>query len=323
MERIRELPRRALIALRYRDGYLARHAAEVESETAAEATEVDDYWGDHTVKSIPFLTRRASAGYLEWRFEEYPLFREFSGLWGEHDGEVILDYGCGPGNDVTGFLLHTRAKQVIGMDVSRKALELTRRRVALHGIPPERVRLIRLNDAEPGIPLPDASVDYLQCQGVLQHVSDPGQVLRELQRVLRPGGEARVMVYNRESVWLHLYVAYVVMTLEGRHSEMAVEDVFELTTDGPECPIARCWRAEDFIGLCDEAGFRAEYLGGYLSRHELELLARHREQAISDQRLDAEHRAFLEELEFDERGLPQHRGTYAGVGGAYVLRKGR
>jgi hypothetical protein len=28
-----------------------------------------------------------------------------------------LDYGCGPGNDVVGFLLHTNAKQVIGMDV--------------------------------------------------------------------------------------------------------------------------------------------------------------------------------------------------------------
>jgi SAM-dependent methyltransferase len=319
---LRRLPARALIALRNREAYLARHAPEVQTETAGRHTEVEDFWEDHTVNSTPFATRRASARYLEWRFEEYPLFREFAGLWGEHGGEVVLDYGCGPGNDVAGFLLHTNARQVIGMDVSRKALELARRRVALHKIPRERVRLIQLNDADPEIPLPDDSVDYLQCQGVLQHVSEPVRVLRELHRVLRPGGEARVMVYNRDSVWLHLYAAYVVMLLEGRYADMTVEDAFQLTTDGEDCPIARCWRAEDFIALCDHAGFRAEFLGGYLSRHELEQLSRYREQAVSDPRLGAEHRAFLEQLEFDPRGLPMHRGLYAGVGGAYVLRKG-
>ncbi len=310
-----------LIALRGRKAYLARHAPEVQTEAGGEHTGVEDYWEDHTVNSTPFATRRASARYLEWRFDEYPLFREFSGLWGNHDGEVVLDYGCGPGNDVVGFLLHTEAKRVIGLDVSRQALELARRRVALHRVPLERVQLIQLNDAEPEIPLPDDAVDYLQCQGVLQHVSNPGRVLRELHRVLKPDGEARVMVYNRESVWLHLYTAYVVMLLEGQHDGMSVEDVFQLTTDGPDCPIARCWRAEDFIALCDEVGFRAEFLGGYLSRHELDLLSRHREQAIGDPRLGAEHRAFLEALEFDDRGLPMHRGLYAGVGGAYVLRK--
>lgn len=319
IQRARDYGRRALIALRYRESYLARHAPEVQSKAGAGSTEVDDYWSDHTVNSTPFATRRGSARYLEWRFSEYPLFREFSGLWGDHDSEIVLDYGCGPGNDVVGFLIHTGAKQVIGMDVSRKALELARCRVALHRIPPERVRLIQLNDAEPEIPLPDDAVDSLQCQGVLQHVSAPVQVLRELRRVLKRDGEARVMAYNRESVWLHLYTAYVVMLLEGRHSEMAVEDVFQLTTDGPECPIARCWRPEEFISLCDEAGWRAEFLGGYVSRHELDILARYRADAVADPRLAAEHREFLDTLEFDERGLPMHRGYYAGVGGAYVL----
>ena len=31
-------------------------------------------WTDHTVNSAPFRTRAESAEYLEWRFEEYPLF---------------------------------------------------------------------------------------------------------------------------------------------------------------------------------------------------------------------------------------------------------
>lgn len=62
-------------------------------------------------------------------------------LWGEHSNQVVLDYGCGPGNDVTGFLVHSDAKQVIGADVSRKALDLAARRLALHQIDLHRVNL--------------------------------------------------------------------------------------------------------------------------------------------------------------------------------------
>jgi ubiquinone/menaquinone biosynthesis C-methylase UbiE len=311
---------RPLRAYRSSDRYLARHAPEIRSRVAEERDEVDGYWNEHTVNSTPFATARASEKYLEWRFEEYPLFRELSGLWGDHDGEVVLDYGCGPGNDVVGFLIHTGASRVIGMDVSRKALELARRRVALHRVPPERVELVELTDSSPEIPLPDRSVDFFQSQGVLQHTSDPLAILRELRRVQKPGGEARVMVYNRESVWLHLYVAYSVQLLEGRYADLAVEDAFQHCTDGPECPIARCWRGDEFVALCREAGFEAEFLGGYLSRHELDLLDRHLADAIADPHLAEEHRAFLGELEVDESGYPRHGDRYAGIGGAYVLR---
>ena len=76
----------------------------------------------------------------------------------------------------------------------------------------------------------------------------------------------------------------------------------------------------DFATLCAEAGFEASFLGGYLFRHELETLSRHRDQAVRDPSLANEHRAFLRDLEFDQAGLPLHRGLHAGVGGAYLLR---
>ena len=74
-------------------------------------TAVDSYWSHHTVNSTPFDSAQASADYLEWRFSVYPLYREFMDLWGNHDDEVVLDYGCGPGNDVTGFLLYTMPRR--------------------------------------------------------------------------------------------------------------------------------------------------------------------------------------------------------------------
>ena len=96
-----------------------------------DTTSVDRYWSSHTVNSTPFRSASASEKYLEWRFAEYPLFREFMGLWGDHTGHVVLDYGCGPGNDVTGFLLYSGADRVVGVDVSKKALELARARIEL------------------------------------------------------------------------------------------------------------------------------------------------------------------------------------------------
>ena len=286
-------------------------------------TPVDEYWSGHTVNSTPFRSAGASEKYLEWRFAEYPLFREFMGLWGDHAGHVVLDYGCGPGNDVTGFLLYSGAEHVIGIDVSRKALELAQARIELHRVPPERVTLLHNSDGSVGIPLEDESVDYINCGGVLHHTSDPGGILSEFRRVLRPDGEARVMVYNRNSLWFHLYTAYVKMVVEGAFSGLTVEQAFTLNTDGEECPISRAYVPEDFLGQAVAAGLKGEFLGGYLAKYELELYSRYGEKGRTDERLSDEHRAFLNQLHRDHSGLPLFRAKHAGVGGSYRLRRSR
>ncbi len=82
-------------------------------------------------------------------------------LYGTHKNETVLDYGCGPGNDLVGFLLYSKAKKVIGIDISRKALELAASRLRLHRIDPERVQLIETKDSRPVIPLVAESIEYV------------------------------------------------------------------------------------------------------------------------------------------------------------------
>jgi len=284
-------------------------------------TAVDQYWTGHTVRAERFRSKRASERNLEWRFDQYPLFREFSGLWGEHDGEVILDYGCGPGNDLTGFALYTGARRIIGFDVSPQALDLARGRLALHGIDSGRVELIQGSDATTEIALEDDSVDFLQSQGVLHHTSDPEAILRELHRVLRPGGHGSIMVYNRESVWFHLYTAYEKMIVENAFPGLDVHEAFRRNTDGPECPISRSYPPAEFADLCEGAGFDVEFVGGYVSKNELRALEQSWAKAIADARLDGEHRDFLRALTFDLAGRPMYRGFHAGIGGTYRLHK--
>jgi ubiquinone/menaquinone biosynthesis C-methylase UbiE len=302
---------------------LARRPPGVEFPVAwageAQPTEVAQFWTGHTVNSRPFLTARQSERYLEWRFRQYPLFRELSGLYGDHDGEAVLDYGCGPGNDAVGFAIHTGARRIVAADVSPAALMLASQRLSLHPEAEGRVELVQLLEDDPALPLEDGAIDFLSSQGVIHHTSDPDAVLRELARVVRPGGTGSVMVYNRDSTWLHLATAYELQIVQGKWAGESIDEAFRHNTDGPDCPISRAWAPSEFVAMCERAGFEATFLGGYPSRMELDSLRRLRERALVDERLGEEHRAFLREVTLDADGLPVRDGVHAGIGGTFRL----
>jgi SAM-dependent methyltransferase len=256
----------------------------------------------------------------------YPLFSDFVNLYGNHDGEVIMDYGCGPGNDLVGYSIYTHAQKIIGIDISEKALRLAQHRLSLHRVDPRRIRLIRSSDTTDAIPLDNDSVDFLQCLGVLHHTSHPEELLGELHRVLKPGGEGRIMVYNRDSVWLNLYAAYEKLIIQNAYPGKNAYDIFHLTVDVEadgtgKCPIARCHNWKEFSGICESIGFQTEYIGGYLSDVELNSMKKYLSTAMIDERLEQTHRGFLQALQMDRDGLPMYQGKHAGIGGVYKLIK--
>jgi len=284
-------------------------------------TSVEAYWGRHTVNSIPFRSAGESLRYLAKRSAEYPLFERLMDVHADHSQDVVLDYGCGPGNDIVGFAVRGKARHVIGMDVSMRALQLARSRVALHGLDSTRVELIQVSDGEPRLPLDAGAVDYLYCEGVLHHTSHPEATLSELARVLRPGGRGHIMVYNRNSLWFHLYTAYVRQIVQGDFSGLSVDDAFQRNTDGDDCPIARAYRPEEFASLCRATGFRVSYLGGYFEIRELELFKTTLPAALADPRPANEQGEFLRGLTLDADGYPRYERTYAGIGGVYQVEK--
>lgn len=283
-------------------------------------TDVEEYWANHTVQTFDYRSRLQSRLWLAFRFQLYPQFKEFMELYGDHDGETVLDFGCGPGNDVLGFSLYSNAQRVIGIDVSPKALEIAKQRLALHGIGRDKVALI-LSGESGEIPLESSSIDYVYCEGVLMHTSRPADHLKEFHRILREGGRGHLMVYNRDSVWYHLYSSYVLKILQKKFADLSDMDAFQRSTDGEDCPLARCYFHSEFLDMLRAARFQAEYVGGYLSVHELKIMTKHLEAALRDKRLGQSHRDFLAQLTFDQEGFPTFQGKSAGIGGVYRIAK--
>jgi ubiquinone/menaquinone biosynthesis C-methylase UbiE len=93
----------------------------------------------------------------------------------------VLDVACGSGYGSSLLWAEGKARQVIGADVSIEALECaTRFRV------PGRVEFA-LAKAE-SLPFPDSEFDVVVSMETFEHLAHPKEFLRELRRVLRPGG---------------------------------------------------------------------------------------------------------------------------------------
>jgi SAM-dependent methyltransferase len=102
-----------------------------------------------------------------------------------HDSETILDLGSGAGADVLISAQRVRATgKAIGLDMTDEMLELARRNAQEAGLENVEFRKGYIED----IPLPDASVDLVISNCVLNLSGDKPKVLREAARVLRPGG---------------------------------------------------------------------------------------------------------------------------------------
>jgi SAM-dependent methyltransferase len=103
--------------------------------------------------------------------------------------DVVLDIGSGSGTDV---LIAARlvggAGRVIGLDLTEAMRQKLLANIRAAALP--RVEVLEGN-AE-SIPLPDASVDVVTSNGVLNLVPDKPRAFREIARVLRPGGRVQI-----------------------------------------------------------------------------------------------------------------------------------
>jgi SAM-dependent methyltransferase len=106
-------------------------------------------------------------------------------------GACLLDLGCGRGGVLE--QLGDAVARPIGLDPDWPSLREHR----LPGLP----RAVALAEA---LPLCDECVDLLVCSWVFEHLADPARALREIRRVLRPGGCLVFLTPNASSLVVRL-----------------------------------------------------------------------------------------------------------------------
>src|SRR5262249_14485703 len=109
-------------------------------------------------------------------------------------GKNVLEVGFGLGTDHAGFV--RAGARCYGIDLTPSHVEATGGRLRLMRAP---LRIARA-DAEP-LPFHDASFHAVYSFGVLHHTPGTDVAVREIHRVLRPGGEAIVGLYHRRSLF--------------------------------------------------------------------------------------------------------------------------
>lgn len=127
------------------------------------------------------------------------------------NGARVLEIGCGMGTMAMNWA--KAGARVSAVDLNPVAVEQTRRRFAIFGLQGE----VRSADGNQ-LPFDDASFDYVYSWGVLHHSPDLQKSLREMMRVLRPGGEFGLMLYNRASIryWYRMRYLEAFLHWEGR-----------------------------------------------------------------------------------------------------------
>lgn len=182
---------------------------------------ISAYWNDH-IHDLEIATHPVgSAGFFreldEYRFDKLdylPGVVDFGGF----RGQQVLEIGCGVGIDLVRF---ARGGAVCtGVDLSQVAIDLARRNVAQHGLEAD----LRVMNGE-ALDFPDGHFDLVYAHGVLQYTADAPAMVGEMHRVLKAGGQAIVMVYNRYS-WLNALSK--LMRVELEHEDAPVLDKYSI-----------------------------------------------------------------------------------------------
>jgi ubiquinone/menaquinone biosynthesis C-methylase UbiE len=172
--------------------------------------EIERYWNarihDLEMTEQPVGSRAFFEDLDAYRFDKLhylPRLVDFNGF----AGRELLEVGCGIGTDLVRF---ARGGAIVtGVDLSTTAIDFARKNFAWNGV---SAKELRTANAE-ALPYPDASFDVVYGHGVLQYTADAARVVHECHRVLRPGGEAIFMVYNRVS-WLNAMSKLTKVALE-------------------------------------------------------------------------------------------------------------
>jgi SAM-dependent methyltransferase len=154
----------------------------------------------------------------------------------------VLEIGVGNGSHAQ--LLAEHARSFTGIDLTEYAVRSTSERLRVFGL----AGTVAHMDAE-HMQFPDNSFDRVWSWGVIHHSANTRKILEEMHRVLRPGGEAFVMVYHR-TLWEYYVQGALLAILSGQiFKRTALHATIQRRTDGA---MARYYKRSEWRQLVSD-----------------------------------------------------------------------
>lgn len=170
---------------------------------------VREFWNAQSCGEIYALGDTGLEYYESHRRARYalePYIFDFARFCDAHDKDV-LEIGVGMGADHTEWAKQA-PRTLTGIDLTPRAVEHTTKRLQTYGLKSK----VQVADAE-NLPFPADSFDLVYSWGVLHHSPDTPKAIKEVFRILRPGGIARIMIYHRYSMTAYLlWIRYALLT---------------------------------------------------------------------------------------------------------------
>jgi len=171
---------------------------------------VEKFWENDACGERLYLDKIDKESFIKHeniRYELEPYITDFADFSG-YEGKTILEIGVGLGADHRQFA--ESGAICAGIDLTHKAIDITEKRLNAFDLKSD----LSIGDAE-ALKFPDNTFDMVWSWGVIHHSPNTERAADEIVRVLKPGGEFKVMVYNKYSmVGYMLWIRYALLSFE-------------------------------------------------------------------------------------------------------------
>ena len=157
--------------------------------------DVKNFWDEASCGEALYLrddTRESYEDQARARYELEPWIISFADFESSRDKKV-LEIGVGLGSDHQRFA--EAGADLHGIDLTERAINHVKKRFFENSL----ISQLNIGDAE-NLSFKDSTFDIVYSYGVLHHTPNTTQAIKEVYRVLKPGGIARIMIYHKWSI---------------------------------------------------------------------------------------------------------------------------
>lgn len=157
---------------------------------------VKDFWNTNSCGEQLYLKGADEMDAFRFQSEKRYLLEPYIEQFADFNSSVnktVLEIGVGLGADHQKF---AEAGAILtGIDLTEKAITYTQKRLSLFGLSSN----LHISDAE-NLPFDNQFYDIVYSWGVIHHSPETSKAVNEIYRVLKNGGEAKIMIYHKWSI---------------------------------------------------------------------------------------------------------------------------